>query len=207
MFPYRPDIVSGLYLRLSSHDRAAAHMLACRRQVCPRPERKYEAQIGLKEMEEQATKTALVQHKTLAKRALDALASRAEAHFAHLRSPVTVMNCTLCRTSTAGTAVMDWVRTVTSTHPSESSHVGASGAAPYPICSPMPRLVQTSRASSCLGDSPLENMTEVSPESPREFVRWTSEFVSTPGHQQYISVERCALPDGRHYSAQQRFIY
>lgn len=168
-------------------------MLACRRQVCPRPERKYEAQIGLREMEGQAIRTALVQHKTLAKRALDALASRAETHVAHLRSPVAVMNCTLCRTSTAGIAVMDWVRTVTSTHP----------AAPYPIRSP----VQTSRASGCLGDSPLENTTEVSPESPREFVRWTSEFVSTPGHQQYISVERCALPDGRHYSAQQRFIY
>ena len=64
MFPYRPDIVSGSYYRLSSHDRASAHVLACRRQVCPRPERKYEAQIGLREMEEQATRTAPVQHKT-----------------------------------------------------------------------------------------------------------------------------------------------
>ena len=55
-------------------------------------------------MEEQATRTALVQHKTLAQWALDALASRAEAHFAHLRSPIAVMNCTLCRTSMAGAA-------------------------------------------------------------------------------------------------------
>ena len=159
MFPYRPDIVSELYLRLSSHDRAAAHALACRRQVCPRPERKYEAQIGLRDMEEQATRTAAIQHNS--KWALEALASRAEAHLSHLRSPVAVMNCTLCRTSMVGATVMDWVRTVTSTNP----------AAPYPICSPRPRLVQTSRASASLGDSPLVNTAGVSPESPREFMR------------------------------------
>ncbi len=161
MFPYRPEIVSGLYLRLSDHDRASAHVLACRRQVCPRPERKYEAQIGLREMEKQSTRTAPVQHNIKAKWALEALASRAAAHFAHLRCPIAVMNCTLCRTSVAGTAVMDWGLTVTSTNP----------ATPYSICSPMPRLRQTSRASSCLGDSPLENTVEVSLESPREFMR------------------------------------
>ena len=160
MFPYRPEIVRGLYLCLSSDDRASAHVFACRRQVCPRPERKYAAQIGLREMEEQATRTALVQHKTLAKWALDALASRAEVHFAHLRSPIAIMNCTLCRKSMAGAAVMGRVRTETSTHP----------AAPYPIRSPVPRPVQTSRASGWLGNSPLEKSTEVRSESPREFM-------------------------------------
>ena len=161
LFPYRPEIVSGLCLCLSSRDRAAAHVLACRHQVCPRPERTYAAQIGLQEMEEQATRTAPVQHNTEAKWALDALASKAEAHFAHLRSPVAIMNCTLCRTSMAGTAVMDWVLTVTSTN----------AAAPYPICSPRSRPVQTSQASGSLGDSPLDSTVEVSPESPRVFMR------------------------------------
>ena len=160
-FPYRPKIVSGLHLRLSRRDRASAHELACHCQVCPRPERKYEAQIGLREMEEKANRTAPVQHKLMAKWALEVLASRAEAHFAHLRCPIAVMNCNLCRTSVAGTAVLDRGLTVTSTNP----------AAPYPTCSPMPRLRQTSRASGCLGDSPLEITAEVSLESPREFMR------------------------------------
>ncbi len=149
-FPYRPEIVSELYLRLSSHDRGSAHMLARRHQVCPRPERKYLAQIGLREMEEQATRTAPV-HRNIAKWSLEALASKAESHFAHLRSPVAVMNCTLCRTSTAGAAVLDWVMAVTSTNP----------AGPYPICSPMPRPKPTSQTSSDLSDDTLENTAEV----------------------------------------------
>ena len=151
-FPYRPEIVSGLYLHLFSHDRTSAHQLACRRQVCPLPERKYEAQIGLREMEEQATRTASVQQE-LAKWSLEVLASRAEAHFAHLRSPLAVMGCTLCRTSMVGTAVMDWVLTVTSTYP----------AARNPICSPRARLTPT---SSSLRESPLGNTAEVRIESP-----------------------------------------
>ena len=155
-FPYRPGIVSGLYLRLSCHDWATAHVLACHCQVCPRPERKYEAQIGLRKMEGQAARAAPVQNTLLAKWSLDALASRAKSHFAHLRCPVAVMNCTLCRTSTAGIAVLDWVLIVTSTNP----------AAPYPICSPTPRPIPTSQASGCLSDSPLENTAEVSLESP-----------------------------------------
>ena len=151
-FPYRPEIVSGLYLHLFGHDRTSAHKLACRRQVCPLPERKYEAQIGLREMEEQAARTAPGQH-NLAKWSLEVLASKAEAHFAHLQSPVAVMNCILCRTSMVGTAVMDWVLTVTSTY----------SAAPNPICSPRVRLTPT---SSSLRESPLGNTAEVGIESP-----------------------------------------
>ena len=124
--------------------------------VRARPERRY--QIGLRGIEAQATRTASAQLDT--KWALEVLASRAVDHFEQLRSPIAVMSCTFCRTNVAGTVVMDWVRTIISINP----------AAPYPICSPMPRLGQTSRASGCLGESPLENMTEVSPESPREFM-------------------------------------
>ena len=156
--PYRPEIVSRLYLRISSHDRASAHLLVCRRQVCPRPQRKYEAQRGLREMEEQATRTAPVHGKILARWSLDALASRAESHLAHLRSQVAVMKCTLCRTSTAGTAVLDWAMAVASTN----------SAARYPISSPMPRPMSTSQTSGYLSDNPLGNTTEVSLESPRE---------------------------------------
>ena len=160
-FRYRPKIVSELCLRLSSHDRASVHMLDCRRQVCPRPERKYEAQIGLRIMEEQATRTAPVLRDNLAKWSLEALASRAKSHFAHLRSPEAVMNCTLCRTSIAGTAVLlDWVLTVTSTNPT----------ARYPICSPMTRPMPTSQTSGYLSDTLVESTTEVSLESPREFM-------------------------------------
>jgi hypothetical protein len=145
-FPYRPEIVSGLYIHLFSHDRASAHILAYR-QVCPLPERKYEAQIGLREMEEQAARTALSQQ-ILARWSLEALASRAEGHFAHLRSPAAVMSCTLCRTSVAGAAVLDWVLTVTSTNP----------AAPYPVYSPLPRVMPTSQASSFLNGRALSKM-------------------------------------------------
>lgn len=159
-FCYRAGIVSELCLRLASHDRASVHMLACPRQVCPRPERKYEAQIGLRKMEDQATRTDPVLREILAKWSLEALASRAESHFAHLCSPVAVMNCTLCRTSIAGTAVLDWVLTVTSTNPT----------APYPICPPMTRVMPTSQTSGYLSDSPPGNSTEVSLESPREFM-------------------------------------
>jgi len=158
-FPYRPELVSELYLRLFSHDRASAHMLACCRQICPLPERKYAAQIGLREMEEQAARTVMGQQIS-AKWSLEALASRAEAHIAHLQSPTAVMNCTLCRTSTAGAAVLDWVLTVTSANP----------AAPYPICSSIQRPMPTPQASGFLHESPLESTAEVSFESPREFM-------------------------------------
>ena len=124
--------------------------------VCPRPERRYEAQIGLKEMEEQADRTAPVQRNLLAKWRLEALASRAQSHFAHLRSPFAVANCTLCRTSAVGRVVLEWVATVTSTDPT----------APYPIHSPPPR--QTVQASGRPSDSPLNNTVEVSLESTRK---------------------------------------
>ena len=166
-FPYQPKIVSGLYLHLFSHDRALAHELACRRQVCPLPERKYEAQIGLREMEEQAARTAPVEH-ILAKWSLETLASKAAAHIAHLRNPVAVMNCTLCRTSIAGTALLDCV---TSPNPAA------------PIRSPRPTLVPTPQASGCLRGSPFGNTTEVGVESPREYMRWNLRIVSSLDHQ------------------------
>jgi len=172
-FPYRPEIVSELYLRLFSHDRASAYMLACCGQVCPRPERKYEAQIGLREMEEQAARTATTQQ-ILAKWSLQALASRVEAHVAHLRSPLAVMNCTLCRMSTAGAAVLDGPLTVTSTNP----------AAPCPIRAPMPRLMPTPQASSCPRESPLENTAEVGLNLHEILCARTSESSHPPGHQQ-----------------------
>ena len=61
-------------------------------QVCPRPQKQYKVQIGLKLMEEQAIRTAEMPQCT-AKLALEVLASRVEAHFAHLRSPLTIANC------------------------------------------------------------------------------------------------------------------
>jgi len=136
----------------------AAHALAFPAQVCPKPEKKYEAQIGLKEMEGQATRTTKVPHNVCAKWALEALASRVDSHFAHLRSPVAVMNCILCRTSTSGAAVVGWVLTITSTNP----------AAPYPIHSPMPTMVAPGYPS----DSPVENTAEVSFESPLAESSW-----------------------------------
>lgn len=114
-FPYRPGIVSGPHLRISRGDQDFTHALACHRQVCPRPQRKYEAQIGLENMEKQAARAAPIPHNTMAKWGLEALASRAQSHFAHLRSPFVVANCALCRTSTVGRAVPDWVWTVAST--------------------------------------------------------------------------------------------
>jgi len=136
----------------------AAHALAFPAQVCPKPEKKYEAQIGLKEMEEQAAWTTNVPHSLCAKWALEALASRVDSHFAHLRSPMAVINCTLCRTSASGAAVVDWVRNTTLINP----------AAPYPICSPMP----TGVAPGCPSDSPVENTAEVSFESPLAESSW-----------------------------------
>ena len=166
-FPYQPEIVSGLYPHLFSHDRSLAHKLACRRQVCPLPERKYEAQIGLREMEEQAARTAPLQQ-ILAKWSLEALASKAEGHIGHLRSPVAVMNCTLCRTSIAGVAVLDCV---TSPNPAA------------PIRSPRPMVMPTPQAFGCLRESPFGNTTEVGVESPREYMRWKLRIVPSPDHQ------------------------
>lgn len=150
-FPYRPDIVSILYFNHSDPVEPSAHALACPCQVCPKPERRYEAQIGLKAMEEQAVRTAAVpQH--MAKLVLEALASRVEAHFAHLRSPLAVANCDLCRTSRAGQAIIDRALAVTSTH----------AAALYPTHSSVPRAAV--RAPIYLSDGPLENTTQVSHE-------------------------------------------
>jgi hypothetical protein len=92
-------------------------------QVCPKPEMKYEAQKGLTAMEEAAARTAPVLHRITEKWALKALALRAEAHFAHLHSPVAVANCALCKTSVAGHTVINWVLEVTTINP----------GAPYPI--------------------------------------------------------------------------
>jgi len=153
-FPYRPDIVSGSYIRLSSGDQSLAHALACPRQACPRPQRKYEAQIALENMEKQATTTAPV----LAKWRLEALASRAQSHFAHLRSPVAVANCVLCRTSTVGCAVLGWALTVTSTNPT----------ATYPINSPTS--TPTFRTPDCPNDSSIGNTTAVSLEFSQELM-------------------------------------
>ncbi len=131
-------------------------MLACCCQVCLRPERKHKAQIGLREMEEQAKRMAPV-HCNIAKWSLEALASRAESHLAHLHSPVAVMNCTLCRMSMARAAVLDWVMAVTLTNP----------MAPC-LLMLWPKL--TLQTSSDLSDATLENTTEVSLESLREFM-------------------------------------
>lgn len=60
----------------------SAHVLA---QVCPRPERKHEARLALKKMEEQASGMAPFPHYTIAKWKLEALAS---IHFTYLRCPV-----------------------------------------------------------------------------------------------------------------------
>ena len=96
-FPYRPDIVSGPYLHFSRGDQALAHALARPYQVSPRPLRKYQAQIGLKNMEMQAARTASEPQHLIAKWRLEALVSRARSHFAHrdglsavanLRSPM-----------------------------------------------------------------------------------------------------------------------
>ena len=153
--PYRPDIVGGPNLHHITHDLALAHALACPRQICPRPERKYEAQIGLTEMENQAARTAPVPHTTLAKWRLEALASRAESHLAHLRSPIAVANCALCRESMAGRAMMGRVFTVTGTNGTR-----------HPVYSPPPR--PTVLTSDCPSDSPAESNVMVSLDSPRE---------------------------------------
>ena len=57
-------------------------------QVCPRPQKQYEAHIGLKSMEEQAVEVAEIPQRK-AKLALEALASRVEArwHTCGARSP------------------------------------------------------------------------------------------------------------------------
>ena len=155
-FPYRPDIVGRPNVHHSARDLASAHALACPRQICPRPERKYEAQIGLTEMENQAARTVSVPHTLLAKWRLEALASRAESHFAHLRSPISVANCALCRESMAGRAIMRRVFTVTGTNP----------GAPHPVYSPPPR--PTVLTSHCPSDSLAESNVMVSLDSPRE---------------------------------------
>lgn len=152
-FPYRPGIVSGPHLRISRGDQAFAHALVCHRQVCPRPERKYEAQIGLENMERQAARAPPVPHDTMAKWGFEALASRAQSHFAHLRSPFAVADCALCRSSTVGCAILDWVLTVASTNPTAPHRITWSTSTP------------TFRTPGCPGDSPLENIAEVSLES------------------------------------------
>ena len=166
-FPYRPGIVSGLYLHLSCGDQALAPAFGscvwlmrclCPCQVCPKPLRNYEAQIGLKVMEDQVDKVAPVPHNTLAKWRLEALASRAQSHFAHLRDPVAVMNCNLCITSPAGRLVIDWVLAVTSTNPT----------APYPINRRAP--TPTFRASGYPSKSSGESTTKVNPGYPQEFM-------------------------------------
>jgi hypothetical protein len=166
-FPYRPGIVSGLYLHLSGGDQALAPafgscvwLMRCLvpYQACPKPLRKYEAQIGLKIMEDQVDEVAPVPHNTLAKWTLEALATRAQSHFAHLRDPVAIMNCNLCITSSAGRLVIDWVLAVTSTNPT----------APYPIDRSAP--TPTFRASGCPGNSPGEITTKVNPGSLQEFM-------------------------------------
>lgn len=136
-FPYRPDIVSGSYLHLSRGDQALAHALARPYQICPRPQRKYEAQIGLKTMEQQAARTASEQQHLIAKWRLGALVSRAQSHFAHLGSPLAVANCILCRTSTAGRAVMERVLTVASTNPTATCPINRpSTPRPQPLGRP-----------------------------------------------------------------------
>ena len=133
----------------------SADVFASPGQVCPRPERSYIAQIGLKELEEQVDRTAPVLQNMLAKWGLETLASKANSHFAHLRSPTAVTNCTLCRNSAVGSAALDWVTAITSTKPAA------------PIHSPLPR--QTIRASGNPVGILRENTAEVSfeyPESP-----------------------------------------
>jgi hypothetical protein len=117
-FPYRPSIVIGPRISVSIVViKPLAHALARPWQICPRPQKVYEAQIGLEDMEEQAARTARLWHQYPAKWRLEALASRANSHFAHLCTPLAVANCALCRTSTVGRAVLDWVLTAMSMNP------------------------------------------------------------------------------------------
>ena len=156
-FPYRPHIVSGPYLRLSRCDQALAHALARRCQICPRPQRKYEAQIGLKNMERQAAKAAPEPQHVLAKWRLKALVSKAGSHFAHLGSPLAVANCILCRTGTAGRAVLERVLTMASTNPTAARPINrASTPRPQPLGRPR--------------DGSLENIAEVSLKSSQELL-------------------------------------
>lgn len=113
-------------------------------------------------MEEQAVRTAALPDNE-AKWALEALASRVEAHFAHLRGTLSVANCALCRTSRVGLAVINMALTVTSTH----------AAAPYPTHSPVSRA--TVQAPDCHSDSLIESTTQVSLEPPRGFRTRNSE--------------------------------
>jgi len=119
----------------------------------PRPQRTYEAQIGLEEMEEQVSKTAPANDKLIARWALEALAFKAECHFAHLQSLVAVMNCTLCRTSIAGSAVIKRALTALTTN----------AAAPYlPLATP----TQNFQAPGWWNESHAKNTAGVSPKPP-----------------------------------------
>ena len=129
------------------------------RQLCPRPQRTYEARIGLEMMEEQASKTACRQQ-DIAKRALEVLAARAAYHFAHLQILVAVMNCTFCRTSMAGRAVINWVLTMLTTN----------STPPYPFHPPLPRLTRNSQPSGRPRRSRVGHTAEVSLEPLPAFV-------------------------------------
>jgi len=109
-------------------------------------------------MERQADRAALeLQHK-LAKWRLEALASRANSHIAHLSSPFAVANCALCRTSTVGRAVLDWVWIVASTIQTATYQIN------WPTSTPAVRTRGYPR------DNSLENTAEVSLESSQELV-------------------------------------
>jgi len=109
-------------------------------------------------MEREADRAARNLQNKLAKWRLEALASRANSHIAHLSSPFAVANCALCRTSTVGRAVLDWVWTLAPTN----------RAATYPIN--WPTSTSTVRTPDYPRVSSLETTAEVSLESSQMLV-------------------------------------
>ena len=134
-------------------------------------------------MEQEAARTVAESHKAGAKGALIALILRVEAHFAHMRSPLTVENCALCRTSMEGRAMLDRALAVASKHTVPQ----------YPVRSPMQRA--TDQAPGSPSDSCLGNTAKVSLNlRESSWIRNVERMVSTPVHR--------VLPAGRHYAMQ-----